>query len=192
MESRNATGGGTSEIKTELPPLEERGLEVWGKVAVTGTPLVNITGGIKPLIKQRVEDLSKKTEQNESFSFSDQEEIETITILGERAMEEDNQEENNNLELNQNIPTSTPQKINRNKFKLKKPKVQTSLNETAEQLKLSYEQQTNVLNGIANSLNLFFEAYQQRTRTEEKRLKFDIQKFKFQHEDFQFDEMGNV
>lgn len=42
------TGGGiTATVK--LSPIEERGLQVWGKVCSTGTPGIQVTGGLQHL-----------------------------------------------------------------------------------------------------------------------------------------------
>ncbi|KAF5282418.1 hypothetical protein FQR65_LT14312 [Abscondita terminalis] len=46
VESGKRTGGGPK-LEVKLSPLEERGLVVWGKVAVTGSLLVPVTGGLQ-------------------------------------------------------------------------------------------------------------------------------------------------
>ncbi|KAF5276869.1 hypothetical protein FQA39_LY06420 [Lamprigera yunnana] len=50
LEKKKRTGGGPL-VYIKLSPLEDRGLAVWGKVTVAGTPKVVVTGGLQEIKK---------------------------------------------------------------------------------------------------------------------------------------------
>lgn len=178
-----------------MTPLEERGLNVWGKVSVTGTPLVSITGGIKDTPQQtHINDrkdmvnsaiFDNINDVNSSHYSNEDSIVETITILPVEDMANNNLLDIETLE-NKDLPTQPNTDLPKIKKKEKSKKLCTSLNETAEELKISFNQNTQVLRNIGNSLKNFVYAYEQRGRIEERRLNFEIQKYKYENPNFEF------
>jgi hypothetical protein len=71
-QERNLTGGGSSSAIL-LNPLEERGISVWGRVTVTGTPSVCISGGFQA--EGHNELLSGGEEENEDLGHVEDDEV---------------------------------------------------------------------------------------------------------------------
>jgi hypothetical protein len=72
VQERNLTGGGSSSAIL-LNPLEERGISVWGRVTVTGTTSVCISGGFQA--ETHNEFLSGGEEENEDLGQVEDDEV---------------------------------------------------------------------------------------------------------------------
>ncbi|CAG9818877.1 unnamed protein product [Phaedon cochleariae] len=83
-ENRLITGGGVG-VKIELTPLEEIGLSVWGKVAVTGRPLVMVSGGLAGSTNDHLDEIENLDETEETAVSTNEGigDIEEIIILNE-------------------------------------------------------------------------------------------------------------
>jgi hypothetical protein len=66
------TGGGSSSAIL-VNPLEERGISIWGRVTVTGTPSVSISGGFQAEAHNEL--FSESEEENEDLGQVEDDEV---------------------------------------------------------------------------------------------------------------------
>ncbi|KAI4454146.1 hypothetical protein MML48_10g00000202 [Holotrichia oblita] len=188
-DSQKETGGGPPS-KIILGDLEERGLAVWGKAAVTGSSVTE-EGGLQ-ILSIRIPELEPSSSMNEGNLESTTKEnifdndVQYITVEETAGTSVD--------ECVAHYTTVTPQ----NKNLIKTPRKDTPLKEVARNLLQSYN--TGVENNlsIGTSISTFIKNYEdiqtkklklkeERNNIEKQKLKFEIAKVKFLNPDFKFD-----
>lgn len=169
------TGGGP-QSKIELTPYEERGLSCWGKVAVTGSNSVQETGGLN------------LQENNLEYTVLNNETTEEPYTIVEVVAAQD-PEENFSEKIQEIIKEAcskpkprddtqvfTPHGSNTNVQR--RNKVKQSRYDTAAQL---------LVQSCTSSTNLQQKIIENKYKLEKERLRFEVEKFKYQNPDFKFD-----
>ncbi|CAG9818875.1 unnamed protein product [Phaedon cochleariae] len=163
-------GGGVG-VKIELTPLEEIGLSVWGKVAVTGRPLVMVSGGLAGSTNDHLDEIENLDETEETAVSTNEGigDIEEIIILNEGESAEIYEPHNRfNLKTDR---TMSPERNHgdRNqgvmKSSIRKKKLKRTnrlnLNDSAQLLKSSYDEKTKSLQEISNTIFKFANTYEE-------------------------------
>lgn len=199
VQSRLETGGGDGEA-IKMSPLEDRGLAVWGKVVVTGSPRVPIVAGmqqcenylqssLKPdsvndkcedassyLQKEIEESITLLDEENQSFSESGI----TAPVKSTSTSELSDEQQ----KCKEPVKTKEPKSSSRGKFFGRKicnvTKGARSIRMIGEELLSEYKEQT-------GSSKEEIELKEKIFRLDLAKLKFEVAKYKFENPSFSFD-----
>ncbi|KAF5275492.1 hypothetical protein FQR65_LT16636 [Abscondita terminalis] len=181
------TGGGSSQEKS-LTTLEERGLAIWGQVAVTGTPKVPAVGGLQHQAQTLEVELIDLSEIEKSIEVVHTSDTEVVDVLDPVI-----------INLPETLPTFSENFINHPTITHAKPQ---KISENRKRKLLSNNQK------IKNIGAELLETYKNDTKRRDEnveienkkillekiRLQFEIAKYKFQNASFQFDvtELSNI
>ncbi|XP_063919402.1 uncharacterized protein LOC135134609 [Zophobas morio] len=190
LEDKNGTGGGEASA-SGLTPHEDRGITVWGRVAITGTPKVQLTGGLQ-LVAVETEH-QQEEQQADSGEIYLEKEIAAAEIVLENETE---MEENEPLQVSKEgrtrPSTATTSSNGSRKYHRQPPYIRPFARPLP--IRPSRAKPTMVAVGM-NMLETFksekqkiAEVEKEKLNLEKIRLKFEIAKYKFENPSFVFDE----
>lgn len=167
VEQRGLTGGGRSSAAA-LTPTEERGISVWGRVAVTGTPQVQITGGGL----SEVEDINTLVEEQ----VQAEENTQNVSDASETGHEERKSLSESSTVVSRARPAAVTPLVKKRK------KCERSVRTIGEELLNAYKENSSMVEIKKMELE------DKKLLLESQKLKFEIAKYKFENPLFVFDE----
>ncbi|KAK4886109.1 hypothetical protein RN001_002380 [Aquatica leii] len=181
VEDLKCTGGGP-ESNIQLSVLEERGLSVWGRVAVTGTTKVKLVGGLQLPTEEELRsnlepnDLLLNLDISEDLKANLMEPIITEPSSSSSLTKEDDV-----------LPQCTaPNKIKTRKVHSTRSNINSKTVKGVGLELLSSYTNNSTARAKEHQAQMEFEA--KKLRLEKIKLKFEISKYKFENPEFQFDE----